>query len=71
MNHGTLAIAQSTSVPPSGLDTNRPMQKAIDVIFNVKRIDTSGSRELINGRGNHVGVPRVASLFPKSLGRRT
>src|SRR4029077_17283221 len=86
MNHGALAVAQNSSAPPSGLDTDRPMPKAIDVISNVKRLDASGSRELINGQGNHVGVPRIASfeetirsfdvrrseaLFRKSLGRGT
>ena len=65
LNHGTLAVAQKRSAPPSGLDTNRPMPKAIDVISNVKRLETSGSRELMNGQGNHVAVPRTASLFPK------
>ncbi len=53
------------------LDMDRPMPKAIDVISNVKRLETSGSRELINGQGNHVGVPRIASLFRKDLSRGT
>jgi two-component system, NarL family, nitrate/nitrite response regulator NarL len=62
MNHGTLAVSQNSSAPPSSLDTDRPMPKAIDVISNVKRLETSGSRELVNGQGNHVGVPRLASF---------
>jgi hypothetical protein len=61
MNHGTLAVAQNSGAPPSGLDTERPMPKAIDVISNVKRLEAPGSRELINGEANHVGVPRIAS----------
>jgi len=36
------------------------MPKAIDVISNVKQIEAPGSRELINGQGNHVGVLRIA-----------
>jgi hypothetical protein len=47
------------------------MPKAIDVISNVKRLEASGSRELSNGQGNHVGVPRIASLFRKNLSRGT
>ena len=47
------------------------MPKAIDVISNVKRIEASGSRELSNGHANHVGVPRIASLFGKNLSRGT
>jgi hypothetical protein len=47
------------------------MAKAIDVISNVKRLEAPGSRELSNGQGNHVGVPRIASLFHKSLSRGT
>jgi hypothetical protein len=38
------------------------MPTAIDVISNVKRLEAPGSRELINGQGNHVGVPRIASF---------
>ena len=71
MNHGTLAVAQNGSAPPSGLDTDRPMPKAIDVISNVKRLEAPGSRELSNGQANHVGVPRIASLFRKNLDRGT
>jgi hypothetical protein len=47
------------------------MPKAIEVISNVKQIEAPGSRELSNGQGNHVGVPRIASLFRKSLSRGT
>ena len=71
MNHGTLAVAQNGSAPPSGLDTDRPMPKAIDVISNVKRLEAPGSRELSNGQANHVGVPRIASLFRKNFDRGT
>jgi two-component system nitrate/nitrite response regulator NarL len=71
MNHGALAVAQNSSAPPSGLDTDRPTPKAIDVISNVKRLETSSPRELINGQRNHVGVPRIANLFRKSLVRGT
>ena len=71
MNHGTLAVAQNGSASPSGLDTDRPMPKAIDVISNVKRLEAPGSRELSNGQANHVGVPRIASLFRKNLDRGT
>jgi two-component system nitrate/nitrite response regulator NarL len=65
INHGT-AVTQNGSAPPSSLDTDRPMAKAIDVISNVKRLEASASRELSNGQGNHVGVPRIASLFRKN-----
>src|SRR6476661_612427 len=41
MNHGALAVSQNSSAPPSSLDTDRPMPKAIDVISNVKRLDAS------------------------------
>ena len=71
MNHGTLAVAEMSNAPPSGLDTDRPMPKAIDVISNVKRLEAPGSRELSNGQANHVGVPRIASLFRKNLSRGT
>ena len=86
MNHGTLARAELSSAPPSGLDTDRRMPKDIDVISNVKQIEAPGSRELINDQGNHVGVPRIASfeetirsfdvrrseaLFRKNLSRGT
>jgi two-component system, NarL family, nitrate/nitrite response regulator NarL len=71
MNHGALAVSQNSSAPPSSLDTDRPMPKAIEVISNVKQIEAPGSRELSNGQGNHVGVPRIASLFRKSLSRGT
>jgi hypothetical protein len=47
------------------------MPKAIDVISNVKQIEAPGSRELINGQANHVGVPGIASLFRKNLSRGT
>ena len=70
-DHGALARAELSNAPPSGLDVDRRMPKAIDVVSNVKQIEAPGSRELINGHGNHVGVPRIASLFPKSRGRRT
>ena len=63
MNHRALARAELSNAPPSGLDIDRPMPKAIDVISNVKRLEASGSRELSNGQANHVGVPRIASLF--------
>ena len=66
MNHGALARAELSNAPPSGLDIDRRMPKAIDVISNVKQIEAPGSRELINGQANHVGVPRIASLFPKA-----
>ena len=62
MNHGALAVAELSNAPPSGRDTDRRMPKAIDVISNVKQIEAPGSRELINGQGNHVGVPRIASF---------
>ena len=86
MNHGALASAELSNAPPSGHDNDRRMPKAIDVISNVKQIEAPGSRELINGQGNHVGVPRIASfeetirsfdvrrseaLFRKNLSRRT
>ena len=71
MNHGTLAIAQNGSAAPSSLDIDRRMPKPIDVISNVRQIEAPGSRELTNGQANHVGAPRIASLFPKSRGRRT
>ena len=71
MNHGALARVELSNAPPSGCDIDRQMPKAIDVISNVKQIEAPGSRELINGQGNHVGVPRIASLFRKNLGRGT
>ena len=71
MNHGALADAELSNAPPSGRDIERRMPKAIDVISNVKQIEAPGSRELINGQGNHVGVPRIASLFRKNLSRGT
>jgi two-component system nitrate/nitrite response regulator NarL len=71
MNHGALAVAQKGTALPSGLDPDRPMPKAIDVISNVKRLETSGSREFINGQDNHVAVPSIASLFRKNLSRGT
>jgi DNA-binding NarL/FixJ family response regulator len=85
MNHEALARAELSNAPPSGL-IDRRMPKVIDVISNVKQIEAPGSRELINGQGNHVGVPRIASfeetirsfdvrrseaLFRKNLSRGT
>ena len=61
-NHGALAVSQNSSAPALKPDTDRPMPTAIDVISNVKRLEAPGSRELINGQGNHVGVPRIASF---------
>ena len=60
MNHGALARAELSNAPPSDRDIDRRMPKAIDVISNVKQIEAPGSRELINGQANHVGVPRIA-----------
>ena len=71
MNHGALARAELSDAPPSGRDIDRRMPKVIDVIPNVKQIEAPGSRELINGQGNHVGVARIASPFPKNLSRGT
>ena len=71
MNHGSLAVAQNSNAPPSGRDTDRQMPKVIDVISNVKEIEAPGSRELSNGQGNHVGVPRIPSMFRKNLSRGT
>ena len=71
MNHGALAVAQNSNAPPSGRDTDRQMPKVIDVISNVKEIEAPGSRELSNGQGNHVGVPRIPSMFRKNLSRGT
>ena len=58
MNHQ--ACAEQSNAPPSGRDIDRRMPKAIDVVSNAKQIEAPGSRELINGQGNHVGVLRVA-----------
>ena len=71
MNHGALARPELSNAPPSGLDIDRRTPKAIDVISNVKQIEAPSSRELINGQANHVGVPRIASLFRKNLSRGT
>ena len=68
---GAGTLRELSNAPPSGLDTDRPMPKAIDVISNVKQLEASGSRELSNGQGNHVGVPRIASRFRKNLSRGT
>ncbi|MGY8684345.1 response regulator transcription factor [Bradyrhizobium sp. UFLA05-153] len=62
MNHGALARAEMSDAPPSGRDIDRRTPEVIDVISNVKQIEAPGSRELINGQGNHVGVPRIASF---------
>jgi two-component system nitrate/nitrite response regulator NarL len=58
MNHQ--ACAEQSNAPPSGRDIDRRMPKAIDVVSNAKQIEAPGSRELINGQGNHVGVLRIA-----------
>jgi two-component system nitrate/nitrite response regulator NarL len=43
MNHGALARAKLSNAPPSGLDMDRRMPKAIDVISNVNQTEARQS----------------------------